>query len=52
MVSTLIQLAGFGCLVCAAWLVSPVVGIGVAGVVLLLIGHAADGLTIKRKRKT
>jgi phosphate/sulfate permease len=50
MLSTLIQLAGFGCIVATAALVSPILGLAVAGIVLLLIGHAVDAP--RRKRKT
>lgn len=52
MISTLIQLAGFACLVVAAAMVSPVLAIAVAGVSLIVIGHAADGVKFSRKRKT
>jgi hypothetical protein len=51
MLSTLIQLAGFACLVVAAAIVSPELGIASAGVALLVIGHAADGVSFTRKRK-
>lgn len=39
MISTLVELAGFGCLVAAAMLVSLILGLAVAGACLLLIGY-------------
>lgn len=46
MISTLLELAGFGCLVAAAWLWCPLVGLVAAGAVLVLVGFAVDGLNL------
>lgn len=39
MISTVVELVGFACLIYAGWMVSPVVGVALAGLVLLLIGY-------------
>lgn len=40
MISTAIEIAGFACLVIAAWIVYPIAGLVVLGAVLLLIGYS------------
>lgn len=42
MISDLVELAGFGCLVAAAFLVATPLGLLVLGLALLLIGTAVD----------
>lgn len=42
-VSTLLELAGFGLLVVAGWLVAPALGVAVCGVVLFLVGLTLEG---------
>ncbi len=43
MISTILELVGFGCLVAAAALLSPILGLALAGLVLVLIGYLAGG---------
>jgi hypothetical protein len=40
--STVVELAGFVCLVLGAWMLAPVAGVFVAGVSLLFIGYATS----------
>lgn len=47
MLSTVSELAAFACFVVAGWLVAPFLGLVVAGVVLLLISRATDGVKVK-----
>lgn len=40
MISTLIEIGGFGCLIAAFWLITPIAGLIVLGIALLLIGYS------------
>lgn len=51
MISTLLELAGFACLVAAAFLVSTLVGLLAAGGSLLVLGYALDGVTVRFPRR-
>jgi phosphate/sulfate permease len=42
-ISTLVELGGFGLLIVAAWMLSPILGLALAGCVLLLVGYIVGG---------
>jgi hypothetical protein len=44
---TVVQLAGFGCVVAAAFLITVPLGLIALGAVLIPAGHALDGTTVK-----
>ncbi len=42
LLTTLVQIAGLAAIVAAAWLLAPVAGLFVAGLMLVVVGHAVD----------
>lgn len=43
LISTVMQLAGIGCLVAAAFAFSTVIGVAVLGAALFVVGNVAEG---------
>jgi hypothetical protein len=50
MLSALVELLGLACLAVAGWLIAPFIGFAVAGVALLVVGQALDGVKVKLPR--
>ena len=46
MLSAVVELSALACFVVAGWLVAPALGMAVAGVGLLLVGQALDGVPL------